>query len=302
MIFTFLGTSAVNAYPEAFCQCANCEEARRLGGPSLRKRSAALINDDLLIDLGPDIMTAATAHGRPLTKVRYCLQTHAHADHLDPSHFMSRSPGFGVVGAPKLHWYASPATARRAAYILERNFAPSSLLDPEIGEQLNLEIHQVEPMQSFSVGQYEVVAFPANHDHSVEPLLFAITAGGATIFYGTDTAALTEETWRAFHQHQMLFDLVILDHTFGPGYKGSDDHLNAQGFIEQVRRMSHEDLLSDRARIFATHISHESNVVHPELVEYAAAHGYEIAYDGLTIQIPAPTEIIRSTGLRDEGI
>ena len=49
---TFLGTSAANAYPEAFCRCVNCERARVLGGPSLRKRSALLVNDDLLIDLG----------------------------------------------------------------------------------------------------------------------------------------------------------------------------------------------------------------------------------------------------------
>ena len=82
MIVTFLGTAAANAYPEAFCRCDNCERARTLGGPSLRKRSAALINDDLLIDLGPDIMTASFMHGRPLSRVRYCLQTHAHADHI----------------------------------------------------------------------------------------------------------------------------------------------------------------------------------------------------------------------------
>ena len=66
MQLTFLGTAAANAYPEAFCGCANCQQARTLGGPSLRKRSAALVNDDLLIDLGPDIHTAAALHGRPL--------------------------------------------------------------------------------------------------------------------------------------------------------------------------------------------------------------------------------------------
>lgn len=79
MIITFLGTAAASAYPEAFCSCENCRQARSLGGPSLRKRSSILINDDLLIDLGPDIMTASNLHARPLTKVRYCLQTHAHA-------------------------------------------------------------------------------------------------------------------------------------------------------------------------------------------------------------------------------
>ena len=53
MDITFLGTAAANAYPEAFCRCVTCERARALGVPSLRKRSALLVNDDLLIDLGP---------------------------------------------------------------------------------------------------------------------------------------------------------------------------------------------------------------------------------------------------------
>jgi phosphoribosyl 1,2-cyclic phosphate phosphodiesterase len=282
MVITFLGTSAANAYPEAFCRCDNCERARALGGPSLRKRSAALINDDLLIDLGPDIMTASSMHNRPLTRVRYCLQTHAHADHLDPSHLFSRSPEFGVVGAPRLHFYASAATIRRTAQLLERDCAPGSLLDPEVGERLNLEIHQVEALQSFAVGPYRVTAFPANHDPTVEPLLYAVEADGRTIFYGTDTATLPEETWQGFHQHKMRFDVVILDHTYGPDEPGSD-HLNAHQFIEHVARMREEGLLTDKARAFATHISHPGNPVHPELVDFAAQYGYEIAYDGLTI-------------------
>src|ERR671937_772020 len=113
MKLTFLGTAAANAFPEAFCRCANCEQARRLGGTSLRKRSAALVNDDLLIDLGPDIMAAAQLHGCSLTSVHYCLQTHPHADHLDLSHLLSRSPGYGTVGAPPLEFYASPETLQR---------------------------------------------------------------------------------------------------------------------------------------------------------------------------------------------
>jgi len=282
MIITFLGTAAANAYPEAFCRCYNCERARALGGPSLRKRSAALINDDLLIDLGPDIMTASFMHGRPLSRVRYCLQTHAHADHLDTSHFLSRSPEFGVVGAPRLHFYASPATVQRAAQLLERDCAPASLLDPEVGERLNLEIHQIEALQSFTVGPYQVTAFPANHDPTVDPLLYAVEADGRSIFYGTDTATLPEETWQAFHRHKLRFDVVILDHTYGPDEPGSD-HLSARQFIEHVARMREEGLLADKARAFATHIAHEGNPVHPELADFAARHGYKVAYDGLTV-------------------
>jgi len=284
MIITFLGTSAANAYPEAFCRCKNCEQARILGGKSIRKRSAALINDDLLIDLGPDIMTASNIHNCSLSGVRYCLQTHAHADHLDTSHFLSRSPGYGVVGAPRLHFFASSGTLRYIAHLLEQDCALAGFLDPEVGERLNLEVHQINPQQSLTMGSYIVTAFPANHDPIVEPLLYAIQMNGRTIFYGTDTATLPEETWRGFHKHKLQFDLVILDHTYDPNDPGSD-HLTANKVMEHVARMRNEDLLTQNARAFATHIAHEGNPTHPELADFAKQHGYEIAYDGLVLEV-----------------
>lgn len=284
MKITFLGTAAANAFPEAFCRCKNCKEARILGGPSLRKRSSLLINDDLLIDLGPDIITAALMHDLPLTNVQYCLQGHPHADHLDPSHFLSRSPGYGVVGAPRMHFYASAGTLQATAKLLERDCAPGGFLDPEVGENLNLEVHQVETLQTFTCGRYEVTPFPASHDPMVEPLLYAVKSEGHSIFYGTDTAALPEQTWQAFYKFGVEFDLVILDHTYGPEEEG-DDHLNAQEFIDHVTRMRSEGLIKENGQAFATHIAHEGNPVHPELAAFASQHGYEISYDGLTIQI-----------------
>lgn len=284
MRFTFLGTAAANAYPEAFCQCHHCERARALGGASLRKRSSALVNDDLLIDFGPDIQTASMQHGISLTNVRYCLQTHAHADHLDTSHFLSRSPEFGVVGAPRLHWYASQATAQRAAQLIARDCAPAGFLAPETGERLNLEIHRIEPLHPFAVGPYQVIGFPANHDPTVDPLLYAIEAEGRRIFYGIDTAVLPEATWRGFHDFNLRFDLVVLDHTFGFEESGGD-HLNAVQFVEQMARLRDEGLLNKDARVFATHISHPRNPVHPELADRARGYGYEIAYDGLVITL-----------------
>src|SRR5712692_8878927 len=96
MKLRFLGTAASEGYPDAFCDCDNCRRARERGGRSLRRRSAALIDDELLIDLGPDLMAAALMDGLSLAKVRYCLQTHEHADHLDPTHFVSRCADCGV--------------------------------------------------------------------------------------------------------------------------------------------------------------------------------------------------------------
>jgi phosphoribosyl 1,2-cyclic phosphate phosphodiesterase len=284
MRIAFLGTAAVNAYPEAFCNCENCQKARLVGGMSLRKRSAALVNDDLLIDLGPDIMAASQMHKVPLMNVRYCLQTHPHADHLDLSHLLSRSPGFGVVGAPRLHFYASSATLKRADETFKRDLSGYGLFDPGAEGELNLKIHQVEPMQPFTVGAYRIIAFPANHAPGLGALLYAIERDGRYIFYGTDTAILFEETWQAFHQYEMRFDLVVLDHTYGPEQPGSD-HLSAHQVSEHTKRMREGGILKDNGRVFATHIAHEGNPVHAELVEFASQHDYEVAYDGLRITI-----------------
>src|SRR5260221_557721 len=151
MTITFLGTAAANAFPEAFCKCPNCAQARTLGGPSLRKRSAALINNDLLIDLGPDIMSASHMHGCSLDEVRYCLQTHPHADHLDLSHLLSRSPAYGVVGSHVLDFYASRETLERAAETFERDLAGYGLLSPEAEKYLNIKLHRIQPLESFTV-------------------------------------------------------------------------------------------------------------------------------------------------------
>jgi phosphoribosyl 1,2-cyclic phosphate phosphodiesterase len=282
MHITFLGTSAANAFPEAFCKCHNCVQARALGGKSLRRRSAVLINDDLLIDLGPDIMSASHSLGCPLTQVRYCLQTHAHADHLDPSHLLSRSPGYGVVGAPRLHFFASSATLQRAAQSLGQDTAPYSLLDAQAQADLNLAIHPVEPFETFAAGPYQVTSFPATHDPTVQPLLFAVEGGGRAVFYGTDTAELSDETWEGFHRLKMVFDLVILDHTYGVDEESSD-HLCARDVARHVARMREEGLLAQGGRALATHIAHEGNPAYPELAEYAVRHGYEVAYDGLIV-------------------
>lgn len=282
MQLTFLGTSGANAYPEAFCKCRHCQQARVEGGRSLRKRSSALINDDLLIDLGPDIMSASQVHRVDLTNVHYCLQTHPHADHLDLSHLLSRSPGFGVVGAPRLHLYASSATLERADKVFRSHLSDHGLFGPEAEESLNLKVHPIEAFQPFQFGPYRVVAFPANHAPGLGALLYAVERDGTRIFYGTDTAALTEETWQGFQQHELHFDLVALDHTYGPDEQG-DDHLSAHQLIDHLGRLREERVLKPDGRLFATHIAHEGNPTHAELSEFASQHGYEVAYDGLIV-------------------
>lgn len=284
MKLTFLGTAAANAFPEPFCSCDNCVNARSEGGKSLRKRSSALINDDLLIDLGPDIMSASQFHHIDLSRVKYCLQTHPHADHLDLSHLLSRSPGFGVVGAPRLHFYASSETLARANQTFRRDLSGHELRSPESAKELNLELHVIEPNKPIKIGPYRIIAFPANHAHGFGAMLYAVEYDGNSLFYATDTASLLEETWQAFHKYGLQFDLVVLDHTYGP-HEEESDHLSARQVALHVQRMREEGVISDHGRAFATHIAHEGNPPHSELVKFAKQHGYEAAYDGLVLEL-----------------
>jgi phosphoribosyl 1,2-cyclic phosphate phosphodiesterase len=284
MNLTFLGTAAANAFPEPFCNCNNCQSARRLGGPSLRRRSSALINDDLLIDLGPDVLSACHTLGLSLVNVQYCLQTHPHSDHLDNSHFESRSPGFGVVGAPVLNFYASRETLARASQTFERDIAGFGLLAPEAEPNLNLRVHAIEPFVPFTFGPYRATAFPANHAAGLGAMLYAVEADGRCLFYGTDTDALPEAAWEAFQRLKLRFDLVILDHTYGQN-KLANDHMSARQVMDHFARMRREGLLAPNARTFATHIAHDANPAHPELAEFAHQNGYEVAYDGLVLTV-----------------
>jgi len=284
MKITFLGTSAATSFPLAFCNCEVCTEARKLGGPNLRKRSSLLINEDLLIDFGPDVMSSSFMYGISIEKIRYCLQTHSHSDHFDASHMITRIPEYATVNVPPLHLYSSKECMKNMSEILKREWEDADLFIEKERERLNLHVHLVENFQSFRFGDYLVTPFPTEHDVADGSLLYAIEERGQTIFYATDTTSLSEDVWNKFHEKKLSFDLVILDHTYGPNINGSG-HLNANEFIEHIKRMKKENLLTENCRIFATHISHEGNPIHSQLVEYAESYGYEIAYDGLEVFI-----------------
>lgn len=281
MVLTFLGTAASEGFPNAFCGCVSCAAARAEGGPSLRKRSAALLDDDLLIDLGPDLMAACLAHEVSLERIRYCIQTHDHEDHLEPHHFISRS-AFCGVRAPRLEFFASGPSLARATAFLARYAPLGTLMDPEVEEKLNLRAVQVAAGQRFEVGPYRVLAIPAQH--APEALLYLIERGGRALLYATDTGPLPEEAWALLREHGGPIHLVAMDHTFGH-QRRSTGHMNADQFVEQVERLRAEGLLAPDARVLAHHLAHHSHPAHARAAELAAERGYEIAYDGLRVTV-----------------
>src|SRR5687767_2543966 len=85
MHLLLLGTAAAEAWPAPFCACPSCEEARRRGGPNIRSRSGALLDDEVKIDFGPDTVTQLQPTRRNLSRLKTIIFTHQHTDHFVPS-------------------------------------------------------------------------------------------------------------------------------------------------------------------------------------------------------------------------
>ena len=258
--------------------------ARNVGGRNLRRRSSLIINDEVLVDLGPDIVTASWAYNVSLEKIHLCLQTHSHEDHFDPELIMSRHTEYGTQTNVSLVLVGSKKTVKKLDLLAQKRCQYGSLYDKKVQQAFHLELQEVTPFERYTLGKYHIVGYPANHDTEYDALLYSIACEERAILYGTDTSIIFDAVWDDLIARKMCYDLVILDHTYGIGYDSSD-HLAANDFISHVDLINTKQLLKEGGHIYATHLSHEGIREHSELQQYALSHGYNIAYDGLTITL-----------------
>ena len=111
MKFQYLGTAAAEGWPAPFCQCSNCKNARIMRGKNLRSRPQVLINDDLLMDYGPDTFYHSIHYGLELDLVKTVLLTHSHSDHFYPLQLILRAAPYAytemknAVPCTKSFWF-----------------------------------------------------------------------------------------------------------------------------------------------------------------------------------------------------
>lgn len=285
MKIQFLGTAASPSTPLPFCQCQVCRQARQVGGKNNRRRSSIVINEDLLIDIGPDIMSASYDHNISIADVKICLQTHFHEDHFDPEMIISRHSEYGSEGLSNLLLVGSKQTLRLMDSIVGRRCDYGSIFDEKTQESLKIQLLPLAPFEGLSIGNYIVTGYPANHglpEHGC--FVYKIEDGNCCMLYGIDTSVIDEAVWCHLETNKTKFDLVILDCTYGVGYESRQgDHLAAKDFIEHVKRFNDSGLLKETGQIYASHISHEGILEHSKYDEYAKSNGYRIAFDGLSI-------------------
>jgi phosphoribosyl 1,2-cyclic phosphate phosphodiesterase len=271
MRLLFLGTAAAEGYPGIFCDCANCREARALGGRNIRMRSALLVNNDLLIDFGPDILAAAQRFNLNLSQITTGLVTHAHEDHFHPSNFHMRHADFsGHQPLPTVQLFC-PTEVTDTLH----QMAPDLSL-------LQMEAHTVHAFDCWNANGYTFEAFHAYHAVGhYEALFYSINDGQHAFLYATDTGPFPEDTWQSLSGKS--FDVIILEETMGT--LKYTQHLDFEGFLAHAERMRAEGMLRPGGRIIAHHMSHSSNPVHAKVEAVLCPHGIEVAYDGLEVVI-----------------
>ena len=271
MQLLFLGTAAAEGYPAIFCNCANCNEARVLGGRSLRFRSALLVNEDLLIDFGPDLLASAIRFNRNLSRVTTGLVTHAHSDHFFPMNFDMRGPSFtGRTEIPVMRLYG-PSEVKET---LEKEYVDL--------EKLRVEAHTVHAFDSWQNAAYTFTAYRAFHavDH-LETLFYSVEDGQRSFLYATDTGAFPQDTWQALQGKS--FDVIIMEETLGSG--NYTQHMGFATFLDHANKMRALGMLRPGGRLIAHHMSHSGNPTHEKVEAILGPHGVEVAYDGLEIVI-----------------
>ena len=311
MRVTFLGTAAAEGVPQLWCRCDNCRIARERGGEHVRCRTATLLNDDLLIDAGPDLAPSAGRLGLDLAAVRALLITHPHYDHLDAASLHDRGRYWGGTALPPLTIYGGRASldllARRADPALlrydTRRIAPfeqftvatggAALPDPRLPD--------APPFPAAPPRRYEIWTFAAAHGQPEdEAMLFAIrqsagpeVVGDGTqraLLYATDTGPFPDATWAALDTLAaggLRFGATVVDATFGMGreLKEPGAHLTIAQTIAVQRELARRGLLADGARRVAIHFSHYFTPPHDELATLLAPEGIVPAYDGLSLTL-----------------
>ncbi len=294
MQLLFLGTAAAEGYPGIFCNCGNCQEARALGGKNIRFRSSLMVNQDLLIDFGPDLLAATYRFGITLWGITTGLITHGHPDHFYPGNFdMRRTPFTAELPIPTLNLFGPPDVVET----LHTQF-------PDLSEH-RMTAQAVHPFETWEQAGYRIMAYRAYHAvGDLDCLFYSLDDGLHSFLYATDTGPFPEATWEALKGK--TFDCIILEETLGEGSQYTM-HLGYEQFLTHVERFREDGMIKPGGRIIAHHMSHSGNPPHAKVEAVLNPHGIEVAYDGLKVELnyrncsPHPSNAASETDGEKEG-
>ena len=275
MKIKFLGTAAAEGIPALFCDCAVCQNARKVGGKEIKTRSQAIVDDKILIDFPADTYMHALYGGLDLVSVRHCIITHGHMDHLYERDFWCRNPGIGngSVDGTVMDVYMTEAT---------RNIA-SAYYEKQVNKE-RVRLNTIKAYEPFEIEDYRIIPLRAYHDPSTEPVFYIIEHGENTLLYANDTGYFFDEVWEYLSKYERKFDFVSLDCTGMMLENYRHGHMGLTVDAEVVEKLREIGRCDDKTVVYVNHFSHNGKATHEELVGHAAKYGFGVTFDGCEVE------------------
>lgn len=275
MKIKFLGTAAAEGIPALYCQCGVCKQAWEKGGKNIRTRCQTLINDELLIDFGPDTYKHVLEHKVPIDIIHHIIITHKHADHFYHNDLLYRRPGYAAkVDQGPLNVYGTQPTFDKVDEMVKRE----NMSD-------YLQAHLIKPFETFKVLDYVITPLPANHDQRAGAVIYLIQKENQTILYAHDTGNFEPETWEYLSKLDVKLDLISLDCTASFKTNWNWGHLSFDCFLQVIDKLKELGLVNEKTTIVANHFSHNGGASYDDMVQEAKKYNVLVSYDGMEVNI-----------------
>lgn len=277
MKIQYLGTAAAEGVPGIFCECENCKRTKQLGGKNIRTRSQALIDSKILVDFPADTYMHYLKWNIPLEKIKTCIITHSHMDHLYPIEIEMRINGYAHISSGKpLTFYSAESGYEMLKSVVEKyNISENDIV-----------LKLVKPFAPFEAEGYGIMPIKATHDEKSTPVIYAIEKDGKSLLYANDTSELCDESMECLRKVQKPFDVISLDCTQANDpivpYVG---HLNLNKCIVLRDEFIKDGIADENTKVVLNHFSHNgSDVVYDDFVKIAGEKGFITAYDGMILE------------------
>ena len=278
MKLKYLGSGGGGGIPELFCSCPVCKNAREKQGKDLCRRSLAMVDDNLVIDLPCDARDSFVAHDVDPTKVAHILITHAHYDHFLAENLLTRP-----CGAKQADLYISHGSGKKFSQRCEdiaKLPTPAALMPFNVPK-----VHLKHAFERFEVGRYTVTTLDSSHARNLETLNYIIQRESKSILWLHDSGFLTEASRQWLSNKKPYFLLVSMDCALPMGAKASDEHMDLNACVETAKFLQNAGCADEKTQFILSHISHNTKMSHEELFMAAKNFGFRPAFDGETIYI-----------------
>ncbi|NLN64623.1 MAG: hypothetical protein GX144_04320 [Clostridiaceae bacterium] len=304
MKITFLGTGAAEMYPAIWCQCENCNKALKEGGRNIRGNSAALIDDDIMLDMNTTCFMVAANNGISLASVKHILVTHPHRDHLAPEMLKWRrmKPGQDQLPFEPQHdgWSARYTHLPEVTvYGSDSVWMAMNQVNTNLfsfgGYDTAAHFERIEDGAEVQCDDFSFIPVRANHkkEHAHN---FILIRNGKTILYAVDTGGYSEEMLTLITSKK--YDCVIMEGTFGLGFydkklEGQPDkeyltgkgHMNLQKNLAMLRYLTKMGCWKNEPNFYITHLCPHFTLPHDDYQAMLEKHGIKVAYDGLQVNL-----------------